>query len=69
MKKGYYLVVLDERHYLGETIHNARNSLNKACDKYLTPDNGFNYWIDFYYGIDIKGYDAWMNLDNTDNFI
>jgi len=65
--RGYYLVVNDNRYFICSNINS--NLLEKVCNKYLSNKNGFNYWIDYYYGEDVHGYDAWMNLDCSDSFI
>lgn len=67
--KGYYFVKGDLRHWIGETTQEAYLGLEKIADKYLNDKDGYNYWIDYCYGFDVKGCYAWMNLDNTDTIL
>lgn len=65
--RGYYLVLLNgDRHWIGETIHEAARAIDKACDKHLSAKDGYEYWVDFCYGYDVKGNLAWSNIDQAD---
>ena len=65
--RGYYLVLPSgDRHWLGETIHEAAMAIEKACDKYLSATNGYEYWVDYCYGYDVKCNLAWSNADHAD---
>ena len=65
--RGYYLVLPSgDRHWIGETIHEAAMVINKACDKYLSAKDGYEYWVDFCHGYDVKNDLAWVNIDQTD---
>ena len=64
---GYYLVLPSgDRHWIGETIHEAARVIEKACDKYLSAKDGWQYWIDYCHGYDVKGNLAWVNMDQSD---
>ena len=68
--RGYYLVLPSgDRHWLGETIHEAARVIEKACDKYLSAKNDHEYWVDFCYGYNVKGNLAWSNVDHTDTIL
>lgn len=65
--RGYYLVLSNgDRHWLGEAINDAARAMDKACDKYLSSKDGYEYWVDFCYGYDVKNNLAWANVDQTD---
>ena len=65
--RGYYLVLPNQdRHWMGETKHSAAMALDKMCDKYLTEATGWEYWIDWCMGYDVKGNLAWANVDQSD---
>ena len=65
--RGYYLVLPNEdRHWIGETIHESAMVINKACDKYLSAEDGYEYWVDFCYGYDVKNNLHWANVDQSD---
>jgi hypothetical protein len=67
-RKGYWLVLPDKaRYFISVNINNT--ALEEVCDRYLTKSTGWEYWIDYCYGLDITGRVAWANLDQTDNFI
>jgi hypothetical protein len=55
-----------DRHWLGETTYNAARAIDKACDKYLSAEDGYEYWVDFCYGYDVKNNLAWANVDQSD---
>lgn len=68
--RGYYLVLPSgDRHWIGETIHEAARVIEKACDKYLSAKDGYEYWVDFCCGYDVKGNLAWSNVDHTDTIL
>lgn len=70
--RGYYLCVrVDEittKYYFGETYNEALANFEKACDQWLTPKNGWRYWVDRSSGLDVKGCPAWGNIDIVDHF-
>lgn len=64
--RGYYLVLPNkDRHWIGETKHAAAKALDRMCNKYLSDAIGWNYWIDFCSGYDIKGNLQWANWDHS----
>ena len=68
--RGYYLVLPSgDRHWIGETIHEAAMAIDKACDKYLSAKDSWQYWVDYCYGYDVKGNLAWSNVDHTDTIL
>ena len=65
--RGYYLVLPNkDRHWIGETIHEAARAIEKACDKYLSANDGYEYWVDYCHGYDVKNNLAWANVDQSD---
>lgn len=65
--RGYYLVLHGgDRHWIGESIYDAARGLEKACDKHLSAKNGWQYWVDYCHGYDVKNDLAWSNIDHTD---
>ena len=65
--RGYYLVLHNgDRHWLGEVINDAARAIDQACDKYLSDKGGWQYWVDYCYGYDVKGNLAWANADQSD---
>lgn len=65
--RGYYLVLPNgDRHWLGETTYDAARAIDKMCDKYLSDKGGWQYWVDYCYGYDVKDNLAWANVDQTD---
>ena len=65
--RGYYLVLPSgDRHWIGESVYDAARDLEKACDKYLSANDGYEYWVDYCYGYDVKNNLAWANIDQTD---
>ena len=65
--RGYYLVLPNgDRHWIGETIHEAAMAMDKVCDKYLSAKEGWQYWVDYCHGYDVKGNLAWANMDQSD---
>ena len=68
--RGYYLVLPNKnRHWMGETEHAAAKALDKMCDKYLTESTGWEYWIDWCMGYDVRGKLAWANVDQADTIL
>lgn len=66
--RGYYLVLPNkDRHWMGETKHSAAMVLDKMCNKYLTADTGWEYWVDWCLGYDVHGNLAWANMDQSDS--
>ena len=55
-----------DRHWLGETIHEAARAMDKAFDKYLSEKDGWQYCVDYCYGYDVKGNLAWASVDQSD---
>lgn len=65
--RGYYLVLPSgDRHWLGEATYDAARAIDKACDKYLSDKDGWQYWVDYCYGYDVYNKFAWTNVDQTD---
>ena len=65
--RGYYLVLPNrDRHWIGESVFDAARDLEKACTKYLSDEIGWDYWIDYCHGYDVKGSLAWANVDQSD---
>jgi hypothetical protein len=65
--RGYYLVLPNgDRHWIGETTYDAARAIDKACDKHLRAEDGYEYWIDYCHGYDVKGNLAWANVDQSD---
>ena len=68
--RGYYLVLPSgDRHWLGETTHEAARAIDKACDKYLSAKEGYEYWVDYCHGYDVKGDLHWANVDQSDTIL
>ena len=64
---GYYLVLPNmDRHWIGGTIYDAARAIEKACDKYLSDNDGWQYWVDYCHGYDVGGNLAWANVDQSD---
>lgn len=65
--RGYYIVLPSgDRHWLGEATYDAARAIDKACDKHLSSKDGWQYWIDYCYGYDVKGNLSWANADQSD---
>ena len=65
--RGYYIVLPNsDRHWLGEAINDAARAIDQACDKYLSDKGGWQYWVDYCHGYDVKGDLAWANADQSD---
>ena len=65
--RGYYLVLPNRaRHWIGESVFDAARDLEKVCTKYLSDEIGWDYWIDYCHGYDVKDNLAWVNVDQTD---
>ena len=68
MKSGFYLVTPDQqRRFISATVN--PQALEALCDRHLTAETGWEYWIDYLIGPDVKGAPAWVNIDQTDRFI
>ena len=68
--RGYYLVLPNrDRHWIGESVYDAARDIEKVCDKYLSDKDGWQYWVDYCYGYDVKGNLAWSNVDHTDTIL
>ena len=65
--RGYYLVLPNgDRHWLGIDVYGAARAIHKACDKHLSANDGYEYWVDYCHGYDVKGNLAWANVDQSD---
>ncbi len=65
--RGYYLVLPSgERHWIGATSYDAARAIDKACDKHLRAEDGYEYWIDFCHGYDVHNKFVWANVDQSD---
>ena len=68
--RGYYIVLHNgDRHWLGEAINDAARAIDQACDKHLSDKGGWQYWVDYCYGYDVKNNLAWANIDQTDSLL
>ena len=68
--RGYYLALPSgDRHWLGEAINDAARVVDQVCDKHLRAEDGYEYWIDYCQGYDVKGNLAWVNVDQTDTIL
>lgn len=68
MKPGYYLVTPNgERRFISARV--SHTALEALCDRYLTESNGWQYWVDYYHGLDIQDRPHWANWDHTDLFL
>ena len=68
--RGYYLVLPNrDRHWIGESVYDAARDLEKVCTKYLSDEIGWDYWIDYCHGYDVKNNLAWANVDKTDTVL
>lgn len=66
-RRGYYLVKDGTRHFISPDVNPA--ALERVADRMLSDSEGWDYWIDYSYGIDVHGKPAWSNVDQTDRFI
>lgn len=66
---GYWIVrgYDDQRFFISEKAD--KKALEKICDKVLTDKTGYEYWIDYCFGLDVQGIPAWSNIDQIDKFI
>ena len=62
---GYYMVTKSWRYFIDK--YPSSSALHICADKVLS-DSEFNYWIDYYHGLDTKGYHQWRNIDLSDLF-
>lgn len=68
--RGYYLVLSNgERHWIGESVYDAARDLEKVCTKYLSDGIGWDYWIDFCIGYDVRRNLHWANRDFSDDVL
>lgn len=68
--EGYYIVLPNgDRHWFAKSCIYGDSKLNAICDKYLTKETNWEYWIDYCFGYDVSGNLAWSNIDQTDKFI
>lgn len=69
IKRGYYLVRQSDnsRHFISAGVN--VKALERVADNVLSEKVGFDYWIDYCHGYDIRGVIAWENIDCTDAFI
>ena len=68
--RGYYLVLPNgDRHWIGESVYDAARVIDQVCDKHLRAEDGYEYWIDYCHGYDVKGNLAWTNVDHTDTIL
>lgn len=68
--KGYYLVLPNrDRHWIGESLADAARNINKLCDKCLTAETNWEYWVDYCFGYDVHNNLAWSNLDYSDRIL
>ena len=68
--RGYYIVLPNgDRHWIGESIYDTARAIDKACDKHLRAEDGWQYWVDYCHGYDVKGDLHWSNIDHTDTIL
>jgi len=65
-RRGFYLVHSTGRYFISEQV--CEQSLQNVCNKILT-DSDYDYWIDYSFGLDVKGCVHWSNIDQTDKFL
>ena len=66
--RGYYIVLPNmDRYWIGESVYDAAKNLEKVCDKYLSNETGWDYWIDCCHGYDVRGNLHWANRDFSDD--
>lgn len=66
--RGYWLVRESDkqRFFISEKVN--LGALERLCDRVLSDAVGWAYWIDYCYGLDVKGCVQWENLDLQDHF-
>lgn len=66
---GYWLVRESDkaRFFISEKI--SEIALEQTANKVLNDKHGYDYWIDYCFGLDVEGRAAWSNIDQTDRFI
>lgn len=68
-RRGYYLVRQcdGQRFFISKCVDPV--ALKRVCKQVLNEKTGWDYWIDLSLGLDVAGSPAWVNMDQTDNFI
>ena len=68
-RRGYWLVREsdNQRFFISEDVSVV--ALERTANKALSEKTGYDYWIDYCMGLDIKRVPAWSNIDQTDRFI
>lgn len=66
-RRGYYLVKDHDYHFISETVNPA--ALDRVASRVLSEKTGWEYWIAYSHGVDVKGKAAWSNCDHIDSFI
>lgn len=65
-RRGYYLVKGDSRYWISESVD--IDAMERVCDRVLNDKIGYDYWVDYSYGVDVDGRPAWSNVDQVDRF-
>ena len=68
-RKGYWLVREsdNQRFYIG--LYTDECDLNVVARKVLSDKTGYQYWIDYCFGLDVYGKIAWNNIDCSFRFL
>lgn len=68
-RRGYWLVRKSDNQcfFISEDVN--VHALECTANKALNDKTGYEYWIDYCLGLDIKRVPAWSNIDQTDRFI
>lgn len=66
---GYYLVRESdkERFFISKEI--SPPALHRVARENLSEKHGYDYWVDYYHGLDVSSREHWTNIDQTDYFL
>ena len=69
---GFYLCVktdgVETKRWFGDSFEMAMRNFEKACNTWLTENNGWRYTVEKSLGIAVDGRIAWGNMDLADYF-
>lgn len=65
---GYYLVRESDKKRFFISTYIDSYAFESLAEDVLSDETGYEYWIDYSYGKDVKGNPAWDNLDHQDKF-
>lgn len=65
---GYYLVRESDKKRFFISTYIDIYAFESLAEDVLSDETGYEYWIDYSYGEDVKGNPAWDNLDHQDKF-